>query len=844
MAPLSNSRHSQAEKDRRIRSRPRDAVWPPRGSSGGEGSIGGPDRSDDTNPGGFLRPGESGENPPVPMKTPEAQRLEEENFLSAREAICRHTDGLFAWLMGIQWILGVVLSLWLSPEPGKGEPGVVSPQIGAAVFLGGAMTLLPILLAWRYPGGAVTRHVFAAVQMLYCGLLIHLTGGRIETHFHIFASLAFLAFYRDGWVLFTASVVALGDHFLRGLLWPESLYGSVSVPLWRSFEHIAWILFEDAFLIVAIRLSLREMRRVASREAELEILNAEIKNKVRERTRQLADSKERLRQLADSSPDVFWFMDLDPQRVRYVSPSVTQLWGVTREELYRDSRIWEKCVHPDDRARVRRTFAKAIRSRASSLECDYRIVLADGSVRWVQFRGSIIRDDTGRAVRLGGLARDVTEERGREAELRSALERQTQLTEQALAGERAKREFLAAMSHEIRTPLGGMLGFAEATLDLKGLPEQAVEYLQMIKDGGRALMRIIDDILDFSRMGAGRLRIEKAPFSPSRLLEEVRALFSHQARTKGISLIVEVAHSLPDAVLGDSGRIRQILLNLVGNALKFTPSGFVEIEARAVRNGSGAGRLEFVVEDTGPGVPPDLLTVIFEPFTQADFSNSREYGGVGLGLAISRKLAELMDGDLHAENLESGARFVLSLPLEVAEPLEEGAEFSPEDGAPLPGGKILIVEDDRINRALLLNMLRHTGCDVGVATNGQEAIDLFTKMHPDCVIMDVQMPVVDGIEATLKLREIERAEGRPPCYIVALTADIMPENRRNCLDAGMDGYLNKPVRKAELIAVLGAAGKARAARCSSPPIRTEGVSDRPLRTSGRTDKTSACKFRP
>jgi two-component system sensor histidine kinase/response regulator len=873
------------------------------------------------------------------MNSPEVTRLEDENFWSARRAIYRHTDALFAGLMLIQWALGVATALWLSPWTWKGNVASLHPHVWASVFLGGLFVSLPVFFAWRFPGRALTRHSFAVAQMLYGGLLIHLTGGRIETHFHIFGSLAFLAFYRDGWVLLTASLVVMLDHFLRGIFWPESIYGAIAAPLWRSFEHMAWVVFEDGFLIVAIRRSLTEMRRVARREAELEILNAKIETKVRERTKQLAASEERFGQLADNSPDVFWFLDLDPERMRYVSPSVEQLWGIPQQSLYREPRQWEQCIHPDDRMMVIQALADAVAAPVPTLECDYRIFRPDKGVRWVQFRGTIIRDETGKAIRLGGLSRDVTEqklaeekirleaqrlrmaaaasgvgvwefhpetgepewddqmyrlygvskdspeprkvlwekcvhpddlprareafkrslknaiplavefrifrkndralrhirgmasifrseneetfrlvganwdvteERLREAELRDALERQTQLTEQALAGERAKREFLASMSHEIRTPLGGMLGFAEATLEMDGLPPGAAEFLRMIKDGGEALMRIIDDILDFSRMGAGQLRIEKAPFSPTELLEDVRALFSHQAQTKDLMLTVEMDGQIPSDVLGDAGRIRQILLNLVGNAMKFTATGGVKIKAGVVRDPSDSPRMEFAVEDTGPGVPPDLLPTIFQPFTQADFSNARKHGGVGLGLAISSTLAELMGGTMSAGNTASGARFVLSLPLEAAETRTETKEIAPSrDIRPLPGGKILIVEDDKINRALLLSMLRNTGYEVAVAMNGQEAISLFTRMRPDCVIMDVQMPVMDGIEAARKLRQIEQAEDRTPSYIVALTADIMPENRENCLAAGMDGYLNKPVKKAELAAVLEAAGQLR-----------------------------------
>lgn len=875
--------------------------------------------------------------------TADIQALEEESYLSAREAIYRQTDRLFAWLMAGQWIFGMAFAFWLSPVTWKGASASIHPHVWAAIFLGGIIAVLPIFMAVRFPGKLLTRHSFAIGQMLYGALLIHLSGGRIETHFHIFGSLAFLAFYRDSWVLVTASLVVLADHFLRGMFWPESVYGAIAAPMWRSLEHTVWVIFEDVFLIVAIRKSLNEMRRAARREAELEFLNVKIETKVQERTRELADSEERFSQLADNSPDVFWFIDLNPPQIRYVSPSVETQWGVTPDKFYADPHFWLKCVPTDDRRGVLAAIAEADARKKTTLECDHRVVLPNEEVRWVHFRGTLTRNAAGKAVRLGGLTRDVTEQvlaeeqtrldaqrlrlavkaggvgiweydlvtgnlewddeayrlygvsregadpgflrwrntvlpedlerteaslkhcveagvqldtefriqrpsdggirqiramattikddtgkpvrvigtnwdvtedRMREATLRNALQQQTQLTDQAQAGELAKREFLAAMSHEIRTPLGGILGFADALLETKELPVEAIEYAQTIREEGQALMRIINDILDFSRIGAGKMRVEKERFSPVALSEDIRKLFSHEARTKGLFLNIETAEKTPQALLGDAGRIRQILINLVGNAIKFTTSGGIKILVRPVEASDGIRQITFRVEDTGPGIDSNKLPSIFDPFTQADFSNARKYGGVGLGLAISSKLAELMGGTLEGKNSSNGATFILSLPLEEI--------AAPECGKNPPAlnnewhldltGKLLIAEDNRITRALLLRMAREWPVEVFVASDGAEAVEMFRKEQPACIIMDVQMPVMDGIEATKLIREIEKAEKRPPAYIVALTADVMPENRAGCMEAGMDAYLNKPVNKTELAAALHS-GLLKTSRC-------------------------------
>lgn len=869
------------------------------------------------------------------MSTPDEDLLAERYYFSARDATYRHTDGLFAWLMVLQWIFGVATAVWLSPSTWKGSVATIHPHVLAAAFLGGVIVSLPVFMAWRFPGKVLTRHTFAVAQMLYGALLIHLTGGRIETHFHVFGSLAFLAFYRDSWVLVTASLVVLADHFLRGMFWPESVYGAISAPIWRSFEHAAWVIFEDVFLIVAIRKSLLEMQRVARREAELEVLNARIESKVSERTRKLAESEERFAQLANNTPDVFWFIDFLPEaKIRYVSPSVLIQWGVPAEKFYRDAKFWLNCVPLEDRDAVLQALAQADEAKGAAMECEYRVILPDGEVRRIHFRGTLTRDIAGNPVRLGGLTRDITEqkkaeekirldaqrlrlatqaagigiwnfdmvtgdlewddeayrlygvsrataasgyarwrecvhpedlpkieaalhdairtgapldsefrilrgtdeavrlirvmatviwgesrspvrviginwditeERERETVLRDALDKQTQLTEQARAGERAKQEFLAAMSHEIRTPLSGMLGFAEAALESKDISADTRDCLITIKDGGDALMRIINDILDFSRIGAGRLRIEKTAFSPVELVEDVRFLFSHQANTRGLSLSVEIDKTLPPSLLGDGGRIRQILLNLVGNALKFTVFGGITITARVARAAPEARRIEFIVDDTGPGIPPDKLAAIFDPFTQADTSNARRYGGVGLGLAISSRLAQLMGGELSGENLAIGARFIFSLPLEVATTAGHGSAtlslpFADDGGA--AGLKVLVAEDDKINRALLLKMLRDLGYEVITAVNGFDAVETYRRESPSVIVMDVQMPILDGIEATERIREFERSSHKTACYIIALTADIMPENRENCLRAGMNAYLNKPIKKAGLSLIL------------------------------------------
>ena len=466
-----------------------------------------------------------------------------------------------------------------------------------------------------------------------------------------------------------------------------------------------------------------------------------------------------------------------------------QLFGVGSDSAPTTVAEFMALVHPEDRQRLE----NAIRT-AEPFEDEYRILHPDGTVRWIAERGVAASDQSGRLLRVIGVNYDVTERR-------LAGDRIRVLAEAAEAASRAKSDFLAVMSHEIRNPLTAVLGMADL-LAGEELSASQRDYVGAIRTSGRHLLSIINDILDFSRIEAGRLELEHIDFSVLQVLEEVRSLMAPQAVERGLELRVDLANNAPPILRGDPTRLKQVLLNLVGNGLKFTHHGSVTVTARCARVAGGSSRFRFEVRDTGIGMTLKQQAGLFEAFTQAERSTTRRYGGSGLGLAICRRLIEAMDGQLSVESAPGvGSLFWFELSFEVGDALvaAERATLDPALGPPL---RILVAEDIALNRDLLQAMLSRHGHDVAFATNGAEAVELARRGHLDLVLMDMQMPVMDGITAARHIRRLPPPAGEVP--IIALTAGAMASAREQCLAAGMNHVLTKPIVWPDLFAALAA----------------------------------------
>jgi PAS domain S-box-containing protein len=409
---------------------------------------------------------------------------------------------------------------------------------------------------------------------------------------------------------------------------------------------------------------------------------------------------------------------------------------------------------------------------------------------------------------FSGIVRNISERKSAEDQLQTYMLEMEWFRAEAERATRLKSEFLATMSHEIRTPMNGVLGMTELLLET-GLDEQQKRYAKTAMSAANALLEIINDILDFSKIEAGRMTMEPLPMDFRLLAQEVIELFSMKALEKGLELLLTYPDSATRYVRGDAGRIRQIISNLLSNALKFTDQGRIELiveELECLREGPRGTKMRVSVKDSGIGIPLDVQGNLFNKFTQADASTTRKYGGTGLGLAICRQLATMMGGEAGVESAPGEGStfwFTMALPIVDEKDIPVVKNQKTRQSESLKGAKVLLAEDNQINQALALEMLGQFGCHVTLAVDGLQAVDCVKNNNNyDVILMDCQMPEMDGYEATRYIREYFRQNHDDRIPIIALTANAMKQDRQKCFEAGMDDHLAKPFAKKELADVL------------------------------------------
>ncbi|HEY1661432.1 MAG TPA: ATP-binding protein [Verrucomicrobiae bacterium] len=714
--------------------------------------------------------------------------------------IC-HTDRLFSWLMVFQWFFAVGLALWISPRTWAGMDSRIHPHVWLAIFLGGIITSLPVFVARTQPGKKLTRHTVAVGQMLMSGLLIHLTGGRIETHFHVFGSLAILAFYRDWPVLVSATAVVYADHLIRGYFWPESVYGVLHASIWRSFEHAGWVLFEVTFLIIAIRTSLTEMLSVAERQAKLEDLNETIERTVAERTAELTRENSERRQteieLRESQAQLgkaqqiarlgSWEWDLVANKVSW-SEETRRLYGHRPEDAGFSMETCLERVHPGDIARVKEIMAESMRTYQPFI-CDHRIVLPNGTERTIQGRGEIVVNGDNQPIKMLGTVQDITEAKNAEMALRRSEEKLQQSQKMEAVGRLA-----GGIAHDFNNLLTVIGGYSAMSLQTMEANHPLQKNITEIQKAAERAGSLTGQLLAFSRKQMLQPRVLQ-------LNEVLRNMEKMLRRLIGEDVQLSTTF---DPALGhvkaDPGQIEQVIMNLAINARDAMPRGGkltihtsnVRVDEKSNYRNRTMGIGEYVliaVTDNGVGMTSEIKSHLFEPF----FTTKGLGKGTGLGLATCYGIICQSEGDIRVySEPNSGTTFRIYLPRTDA-PLDSTA--SP-DSAQLPPGteSILLVEDDPAVRRLATVILGNCGYKIQESNNAFEALSL-VKRNPrfDLVISDVIMPQMSGKELC------DQIKGSFPHIRILLMSGYTDDAlaHHGVLDEGLH-FLEKPFSPAKL----------------------------------------------
>lgn len=512
-------------------------------------------------------------------------------------------------------------------------------------------------------------------------------------------------------------------------------------------------------------------------------------------------------QMAENINEIFWLRDINNKSIIYVSPTYEKVWGRTCQSVYANPDSFMDIIHPDDRDAVK-TIYENLRLKPLAFEYEYRIVRDDGETRWIRTSVNPVFDKNGSLFRNAGISEDITSLKMAEDEivktkkkLKETFNQAREFEVAAKAATVAKEQFLDNMSHEIRTPLNGIIGITSLLLESE-LTDDQKEYLKIMQSSGDTLLTMINQILDLSEIKSQEFKFDVDSFNLRELMHYTAEMFAFQAFKKNLTFNFTIDHNIPDLMKGNSERLRQILTNLLYNAIKFADEGGIDLSVIMIEENDTDVKLKFEINDTGIGIPEKYIKEIFNPFTQVDGRMNRRYGGTGLGLAINKKIVEFMGGEIGVKrNERNGSLFWFTVVLQKQNTAQTAFKEIEKTGniyTERKSAAILLVEDNKTNQLVVSSMLKKLGYKTDIAYNGYECINALRKKEYSLVLMDCQMPDKDGFETTKEIRNGNSGVINPDILIIALTANAMNGDRERCIKTGMNDYISKPVKVREL----------------------------------------------